>query len=34
MIDKHSNRHRNVAVFNYPFEFAFFAHEVPGRCAG
>ena len=24
--------HSNVAVFNYPFDFAFFAHMTPGRC--
>ena len=23
------DRHRNVAVFNYPFDFAFFAYVTP-----
>ena len=26
------DRHSNVSVFNYPFDFAFFARVTPGRC--
>jgi len=26
------DRHSNVSVFNYPFDFAFFTHVTPGRC--
>ena len=26
------DRHSNVSVFNYPFDFAFFAYATPGRC--